>query len=176
VPPSILVTFLYNSEELKLEPGGHARERERHSRSCFRRISIQKCSENMRRIRSKNTNPEVLLRKVLYGLGYRFRLHRSDLPGKTDLVFSSKRKVIFVHGCFWHQHRKCVDGRLPKTNTGYWRPKLERNVVRDFDSLAKLNSLGWQVFTVWECELNDLGRLTKALKQFLGRPGVRLNK
>jgi DNA mismatch endonuclease, patch repair protein len=134
------------------------------------RISVKNRSKNMSRIRSKNTSPELLLRKELYSRGYRFKLHRPDLPGKPDLVFSGRKKVIFVHGCFWHQHRHCVDGRLPKTNTGYWRPKLERNVARDSESQTKLGILGWQVFTVWECELNDLRRVMKALKKFLGRP------
>src|SRR5580658_5323190 len=126
----------------------------------------------MRRIRSVNTKPELVVRSLAHRLGYRFRLHRRDLPGRPDLVFPSKRKVIFVHGCFWHQHRGCVDGRLPKTNTRYWRPKLKGNVLRDLDSRAKLRSLGWQVFTVWECELNDLCRVKKALRKFLGRPTV----
>ena len=133
------------------------------------RISARTRSDNMSRIRSKNTSPELLVRRELYALGFRFRLHPSDLPGKPDLVFHSRRKVIFVHGCFWHRHPKCVDGRLPKTNVEYWRPKLKRNVVRDSENQAKLRSLGWQIFTVWECELKDLGRVTKTLKKFLGR-------
>ena len=124
-------------------------------------------------IRSKNTSPEVLVRKELYAQGFRFRLHCSDLPGKPDLVFRSRKKVIFVHGCFWHQHSQCIDGRLPKTNTSYWRPKLRRNVVRDAESEAKLRSLGWKIFTVWECELRNLARVTKGLEKFLGRPSAK---
>jgi DNA mismatch endonuclease, patch repair protein len=136
------------------------------------RISARSRSDNMSRIRSKNTSPELLVRRELYALGFRFRLHCSDLPGKPDLIFRSRKKVIFIHGCFWHRHPHCVDGRLPKTNAQYWGPKLKRNVVRDSESQAKLRSLGWRVFTVWECELKDLGHVTKALKQFLGRPSA----
>jgi len=126
----------------------------------------------MSRIRSKNTNPELLIRRTLYRLGYRYRLHRSDLPGKPDIVFSRNKKAIFVHGCFWHLHKGCVDGRLPKTNVEYWRSKLARNIARDSRNQGKLRSLGWRVLTVWECDLNDLPHVTKVLKKFLGHPSV----
>lgn len=118
------------------------------------KLDAQRRSENMRRIRSKNTKPEVLLRSLLHQAGYRFRIHRKDLPGKPDIVFPSRRKVIFVHGCFWHQHSGCREGRLPGTRQDYWQPKLERNVQRDADAIEKLRELGWQVLTVWECELS----------------------
>src|SRR5687768_16524426 len=95
------------------------------------KLSQAERSENMRRIRSRNMKPELIVRSVAHRLGYRFRLHRKDLPGKPDLVFVSRRKVIFVHGCFWHQHAGCIDSRLPKTNAAYWHPKLMRNVERD---------------------------------------------
>jgi len=85
----------------------------------------------MRRIRSANTKPELVVRSLTHRLGYRFRLHRRDLPGRPDLVFPSKRRVIFVNGCFWHQHRRCIDGRIPKSNTAYWSPKLSNNKKRD---------------------------------------------
>lgn len=95
-------------------------------------------SENMRRIRSKDTAPEMAVRSLAHRLGYRYRLHRKDIPGKPDLVFPGRRKVIFIHGCFWHQHPGCREGRPPKSNTAYWLPKLERNMERDKDALARL--------------------------------------
>ena len=116
------------------------------------KLSEDRRSENMRRIQSKNTAPELALRSLVYSLGYRFRLHRKDLPGKPDLVFPGRRKVIFLHGCFWHQHKECREGRMPGTRREYWAPKLARNVERDSASQMALESLGWSVYTVWECE------------------------
>ena len=106
-------------------------------------ISAARRSENMSRIRSKDTKPEMLIRRMLHGLGYRYSLHRRDLPGAPDLVFPSRRKVILVHGCFWHQHKRCIDGRLPKSREDYWLPKLLRNVERDRRTVAKLRRGGW---------------------------------
>lgn len=100
-------------------------------------------------------------------MGYRYRLHRSDLPGKPDLVFSSRKKIIFVHGCFWHQHVECKDGHLPKTNLEYWIPKLEHNVQRDKKAVAELMKMGWDVLIIWECELADRELLSIKLDQFL---------
>lgn len=125
-------------------------------------------SENMRRIRSKDTAPEMAVRRLVHGLGYRYRLHRKDIPGKPDLVFPSRRKVIFIHGCFWHQHPECREGRPPKSNTAYWGPKLERNVERDRRAVAELTAAGWGVLVVWECETKDLGELQGAVQAFLG--------
>lgn len=113
-------------------------------------------SENMRRIRSKNTKPEVLLRSLLHRAGFRFRVHRKDLPGKPDIVFPSRRKAIFVHGCFWHQHPECREGRVPGTRRDYWKPKLERNVARDAVATKKLRDLGWDVLIIWECQLENV--------------------
>src|SRR5581483_7737979 len=111
-------------------------------------------SENMRRIKSKNMKPELAVRRLVHKLGYRYRLHRKDLPGNPDLVFSSKRKVIFVNGCFWHGHdlEGCRDGRRPKSNTGYWNTKLARNKERDAKNIAALEASGWAVLTIWECD------------------------
>lgn len=109
-------------------------------------------SENMRRIRSNNTAPELLVRRLLYSLGYRYRLHRKDLPGKPDIVFVGKRKVIFVHGCFWHAHG-CSTGHQPRSNQDYWSPKLARNVERDAHNRARLEALGWKSLIVWECNI-----------------------
>src|SRR5258707_1318924 len=108
-------------------------------------VSAVRRSEIMARIRSKDTKPEMLVRRMLHGLGYRYALHRRDLPGAPDLVFPARRKVILVHGCFWHQHKKCVDGRLPKSREDYWEPKLMRNVDRDRRNASKLRRDGWKV-------------------------------
>jgi DNA mismatch endonuclease (patch repair protein) len=127
-------------------------------------------SENMRRIRSKGMKPEMAVRSLVHSLGYRYRLHRRDLPGKPDLVFGPKKKVIFVHGCFWHGHDdpNCIDGqRKPKSNLDYWLPKLERNKKRDQENQGELTRLGWSVLTVWECETRDLNKLAEILRLFL---------
>lgn len=100
-------------------------------------------------------------------MGYRYRLHRKDLPGKPDLVFGPKRKVIFVHGCFWHQHQDCRAGRSPSSNTGYWAPKLRRNIDRDAKHREALESAGWQVLTIWECETRDMTVMEERLRRFL---------
>jgi|SRR5271156_5093510 len=133
-------------------------------------ISSARRSENMRRIRSKDTRPELLVRSVIHRMGYRFRLHRRGLPGCPDLVFPAMRKAIFVHGCFWHQHRGCVDGRLPKSGTSYWVPKLLKNKERDKRSLAKLRRAGWIGLVVWDCETSDRQRLEARLRKFLEGP------
>ena len=132
------------------------------------KISAERRSANMRRIRSKNTSPELALRRFLHGLGYRFRLHRKDLPGQPDLVFPGRRKVIFVHGCFWHQHPSCREGRIPGSRIEYWEPKLKRNQTRDAATQRLLKEQGWRVLVIWECELTDLKSLRSRLKRFLG--------
>jgi DNA mismatch endonuclease, patch repair protein len=131
-------------------------------------------SENMRRIRSKDTTPELMVRRLLYRLGYRYRLHYTKLPGKPDIVFPGRRKVIFVHGCFWHAHQ-CRIAHQPRTKLYYWSPKLARNVERDARNQAALLSLGWETFAVWECQTRTpSGDLEKMLVAFLGpaHPGV----
>lgn len=128
--------------------------------------------ENMRRIRSKDTGPEMAVRRLVHRLGYRYRLHRKDIPGKPDLVFPGRRKVIFIHGCFWHQHPGCREGRLPKSNLTYWLPKLKRNTERDEAALAQLAASGWDVLVLWECETKSLEATRKVLLNFLGPPGV----
>jgi DNA mismatch endonuclease (patch repair protein) len=123
----------------------------------------------MRAIRSKDTVPEMVVRRLAHALGYRFRLHRPDLPGKPDIVFPGRRKVVFVHGCFWHGH-DCRRGDVhPKTNPDYWRTKIERNKARDAVNLSALEDAGWQVITVWECETKPVGRakLSGRLKTYL---------
>ncbi|HZU24688.1 MAG TPA: very short patch repair endonuclease, partial [Bryobacteraceae bacterium] len=124
-------------------------------------------SARMALIRSKDTKPEVAVRRLLHGLGYRYRLHRSDLPGCPDLVFKAKRKVIFVHGCFWHLHAGCADDRVPKSRTSYWGPKLKRNVERDKEVRRRLRVLGWESHVVWECEVAHVEKLALSLRAFL---------
>jgi DNA mismatch endonuclease (patch repair protein) len=129
-------------------------------------------SENMRRIRSKDTAPELAVRRLVYSLGYRYRLHRADLPGKPDLVFSGQRKVIFVHGCFWHQHNRCKIARLPRSNEDYWLPKLARNKARDAKHKRTLRALGWKFLIIWECTTKDHERLTQRIATFLGKKQI----
>lgn len=129
--------------------------------------------ENMRRIRSKDTAPEMTVRRLVHGLGYRYRLHRKGLPGNPDLVFSSRKKVIFVHGCFWHQHEdlSCKITNTPKTNLEYWLPKLERTKQRDELNQQKLKETGWDVLVVWECEIETfLDKVAKRINKFLNAP------
>jgi DNA mismatch endonuclease, patch repair protein len=136
-------------------------------------LSKERRSANMRRIGNKNTAPELKLRSLIHGLGYRFRLHRKDLPGRPDLVFPGRRKIIFVHGCFWHQHPGCIDGRTPRSKLDYWIPKLRRNQSRDVMNQDLLEKMGWKVLTVWECDLKHVESLTKIVKSHLGRVGLR---
>lgn len=133
------------------------------------KLSSERRSDNMSRIRSKDTTPEITLRRLVYSLGYRFRLHRKDLPGKPDLVFTSRKKVIFVHGCFWHQHCACPEGRIPRSRVDYWESKLKRNQMRDAANQFSLEESGWGVLVVWECDLKDSRGLIKNLKRFLGK-------
>lgn len=121
----------------------------------------------MRANRSKDTRPEMAVRSILWNAGYRYRLHRRDLPGKPDVVFPGRRKVIFVHGCFWHQHQGCRRASKPKSRMDYWRPKLERNVSRDASVRDALSANGWAFLIVWECELKALDALTSKLRTFL---------
>jgi DNA mismatch endonuclease (patch repair protein) len=128
-------------------------------------------SQIMSRITSKNTLPEIRVRQALHSLGYRFRLHCKDLPGKPDIVMPKYRIVIFVHGCFWHGHT-CCDGRRPKSNSGYWNPKLDRNIARDREHSRLLRHLGWGRIVVWECETFNEKRLTTRLRALLRRRAV----
>lgn len=124
--------------------------------------------QRMARIKSRGTRPELTVRRLAHALGYRFRLHRRDLPGSPDLVFPSKRKVVFVHGCFWHRHSCKTARAVPKTRQEYWAPKLQRNVERDRIATAALAELGWGTLTIWECETGDALGMAERLKRFLG--------
>jgi DNA mismatch endonuclease, patch repair protein len=127
-------------------------------------------SWTMSRVKSKDTTPEITVRRLLHGLGYRYRLHGKNLPGKPDLVFAGRRKVVFVHGCFWHGHDCKRGARIPATRQEYWTAKVARNKERDARTVSSLEQAGWDVFTVWECELKDRAALVDRLTQFLGGP------
>lgn len=122
-----------------------------------------KRSEVMSRIRGRDTKPERAVRSILHRLGYRFRLHRTDLPGKPDIVLPRSKIVIFVHGCFWHRHKDCRFAYTPKTRTEFWLKKLESNVAHDHKVQTQLSELGWFVITVWECELRTPEKLARRL-------------
>jgi len=130
-------------------------------------LSKEERSEIMARVRSKNMRPELFVRKLVFALGYRYRLHARDLPGCPDLVFRPRRKVIFVHGCFWHRHANCALARMPKSRLDFWAPKLEGNRERDEKNKRTLHREGWKVLTVWECELDDAKRLDTRIRRFL---------
>lgn len=128
-------------------------------------------SANMASVGARDTKPEIAVRRLLHRLGYRYRLHRRDLPGSPDICFPSRRKAVFVHGCFWHRHEGCVRTTTPKTRAWFWLDKFEKNVIRDRTNMAELRSLGWDAMVVWECETNDTVALTPRLAKFLG--GIR---
>lgn len=132
-------------------------------------MSPEERSRRMALVRSIDTKPEMLVRRLLHRMGYRYRLHRRDLPGTPDLAFTSRRAVIFVHGCFWHRHAGCSLARLPKSRTEFWTSKLEGNRERDARKIDALEALGWRVLTVWECELRDTEALADRLRCFLDR-------
>lgn len=133
-------------------------------------FSKEQRSYIMRQVKSKDTEPEILVRSLAHRLGYRFRLHRKDLPGSPDIVFVSRRKVIFIHGCFWHGHN-CPHGkRKPKSNHEYWKRKISGNKSRDRSNRRKLRKLGWESLVIWECQLKDPEKLKKKLISFLDDP------
>jgi DNA mismatch endonuclease (patch repair protein) len=123
----------------------------------------------MQAVKSKDTGLEMRVRRMLHAEGYRYRLHRRDLPGCPDLVFGARRKVIFIHGCFWHGHQCARGKRVPKTNTAYWTAKISRNCARDARARQQLKGLGWKVSVVWECELKSESRVFSRLSRFLGQ-------
>jgi len=130
-------------------------------------LSVAERSEIMARVHAKNSRPELFVRKLVFGLGYRYRLHANDLPGHPDLVFRRLRKVIFVHGCFWHRHTSCALARLPKSRLDFWVPKLEGNKKRDEKNRRALAKGGWKVLTIWECQIRGAGKLATRVRRFL---------
>lgn len=130
-------------------------------------VTNEETSSRMRRIRSFHTAPEKIVRRILTEMGYRYRLHRRDLPGRPDIAFIARRKAIFVHGCFWHRHKKCPRSTMPRKNISLWKTKFRSNVKRDADNLAKLIKAGWDVLTLWECEIANRRQLADCLRSFL---------
>lgn len=122
----------------------------------------------MSRIRGKDSRPEMVVRRLVHAMGYRFRLHRRDLPGSPDLVFSRRKSVVFVHGCFWHRHPGCRMASTPKTRTDFWTEKFLRNIKRDAAATAALEAAGWRVLIIWECEVRTPWVVADRLKTFLG--------
>lgn len=134
------------------------------------RLSKEQRSWNMSRIKGANTTPELLVRSVLHHSGYRFRLHRRDLPGRPDIVLPKHNIVVFVHGCFWHRHEQCINAVMPKTRTEFWRQKFEDNTRRDHQALSQLTELGWRVLVIWECQTKNILTLAELLKTEIPAP------
>ena len=135
------------------------------------RLSPKARSRNMARIKDRNTEPELRVRKFLYGAGLRFRLHRKDLPGKPDIVFANRHTCVFVHGCFWHGCPHCIDGvRRVKSNSAYWSNKIAGNRRRDARHVAALEAAGWKVFVVWECGISESGQLSRLAESIKSVP------
>ena len=128
-------------------------------------ISEERRSWNMSRIKGKDTKPELVVRSILHKMGYRFRLHRKELPGKPDIVLPKYKTVIFVHGCFWHRHKKCKFAYTPKSRVKFWKDKFAETVKRDKQHLKQLKENGWEVFIVWECETKDMDKLKKIINK-----------
>ena len=130
-------------------------------------VTRQRRSEIMSRIRSSGTRPEMAVRRLVHGMGYRYRLHDHRLPGRPDLVFAPRQRVIFVHGCFWHRHPGCRLARTPKSRVDFWRPKLDGNRQRDLLKQRELANLGWRSLVIWECQLADLDSVAERVTAFL---------
>ena len=130
-------------------------------------LTPEQRSALMARIRGKDTKPELMVRRLAHRLGYRYRLHRKDLPGKPDLVFSGRKKVIFVHGCFWHRHEGCGLAAEPKSRTGFWKKKFEQNMARDRKVVKHLRACGWSVLVIWECETHSPDQIAQKIEIFL---------
>lgn len=125
----------------------------------------------MARVKGRDTQPEMAVRRLLHAMGYRFRLHRKDLPGSPDIVLPRYRKVIFVHGCFWHGHPGCARAARPTSNVDFWNRKLDQNRCRDAQALSQLDALGWDVLTIWQRQLRDTTALRKLLCEFMQGKG-----
>jgi DNA mismatch endonuclease (patch repair protein) len=132
------------------------------------RLTPEKRSALMRNVKAKHTTPELTVRSMLHRMGFRFQLHRKDLPGKPDIVFPSRKKIVLVNGCFWHGH-DCRYGRLPKSKLDFWEPKIEGSRARDVRNIENLRNLGWDVLTVWQCETRDPASLEQALTSFIDK-------
>jgi DNA mismatch endonuclease (patch repair protein) len=170
LPPEGLVTNrcwpLYAPTEQDAPLRAPSRSKE-GNRALVDTVSPARRSEIMRLVRSKNTKPELQVRRLVHSMGYRYRLHSKILPGHPDLVFAGLHRVIFVHGCFWHRHAGCAQARLPKSRTDFWIPKLEANRKRDSASKRRLVQNGWRVLTIWECQVKNADKLRGRIGRFL---------
>ena len=137
---------------------------------------LDSVSLRMKRVKQRDTAPELIVRKVLFSSGYRYRIHRRDLPGSPDIVFPGRRKAIFVNGCFWHGHENCSRASLPKTRLEYWKDRILKNRERDARSIAALEKLGWVVDTIWECQTRDMTSLEERLTRFLDSGAQRIEQ
>lgn len=135
------------------------------------RLTQAQRSELMSAVRGRDTGPEKAIRSLLHRMGFRFRLHAAELPGKPDIVLPRHRKAIFVHGCFWHGHKKCIRSERPKSNVDFWNAKLDGNISRDLVVRKRLQSLGWRVLVIWECQIGDADRLKLRLEKFVSGGG-----
>jgi len=141
------------------------------------RFTSQERSRIMSRIKGRDTKPEKFVRSLLHAMGYRFRLHRKDLPGKPDIVLPKHRKVVFVHGCFWHGHSDCCRAERPKANADFWNKKIDANMARDANAQSSLNKLGWDFLVLWQCEMRDVEKLQRNLECFLnGKESTKINE
>lgn len=131
------------------------------------RFTSAERSRIMRQVKGRNTGPELTIRKILHGMGFRFRLHRNDLPGKPDVVLPRWKAVIFVNGCFWHQHAGCPRAARPRSNAAFWNRKLDRNVARDGENVRRLRAGGWRTMTLWECRITDTPAFRRKLDRFI---------
>jgi DNA mismatch endonuclease (patch repair protein) len=137
------------------------------------RLTPERRSHLMAQVRSRNTTPELAVRRLAYSLGYRFRLHRRDLPGCPDLVFPSRNAVVFVHGCFWHRHKGCSKSSMPSTHVEFWTAKFSQTIQRDKRVSEQLERQGWRVLVIWQCEIRDRETLTRRLQSFLDQAVAR---
>lgn len=133
------------------------------------KLTKEKRSWNMSRIHSKDTIPEKKVRSLLHKLGYRFRIHKNNLPGKPDIVLPKYKMIIFVHGCFWHNHQNCKKSGIPKSNTDFWKDKIEKNMERDLANIEKLKNSGWNVHVIWECETENQEKLSTVILTIFGK-------
>lgn len=138
-------------------------------------LTKEKRSWNMSRIKSKNTRPEIRVRKILHSLGYRFRLHSNILPGKPDIILKKYKTVIFVHGCFWHRHKNCKYAYIPKSRIDFWEKKFEANKKRDQEVARKIQETGWKRLVIWECETKEEGNIERAIKDFFDNEDAAIN-
>lgn len=178
-----LSPLIFETIHIRLQHHGHAHESQKLparidavGETIMDRLTPERRSAVMKKVKSAGTNIEQTVRRLLHGAGYRYRVNTKGIPGRPDLVFSARRKAIFVHGCFWHGHNGCKRGNLPVTRREFWSTKIDRNKLRDSVTNEQLAALGWSVLVLWQCELSDQERLMARLRDFLGHPKLRRHR